>query len=159
MGAIRGIRKFWDIGAYKGWGSLHNLLVAKGLHLRCRYQVRIPLPAILNVSIPTVILGSWCGRLDGRLYTRLCRRLCGRIYGSRGSHGQYAVEADVDYYAILEMTNTPTIEVARKRYRRLAMIQHPDKNQDQNSSTAAFQRVFPSRRKFNQSMEAKISSS
>ena len=49
-------------------------------------------------------------------------------------------ETNVDYYAILEISNIATIEVVTKSYRRLAKIRHPDKNL-QNDSTALFQLV------------------
>ena len=52
------------------------------------------------------------------------------------------VEVKVDYYAVLEVSNTATLEVMTKNYRRLAMIHHPDKNLTGNS-TAIFQLVGP----------------
>ena len=52
------------------------------------------------------------------------------------------VETNFDYYAILEISNTDTIEVVTKSYRRLAKIRHPDKNL-QKDSTAVFQLVRP----------------
>lgn len=53
------------------------------------------------------------------------------------------VQADHDYYAVLEISNTATLEVVTKNYRRLAKLHHPDKNLDNHSSTAAFQNVCP----------------
>ncbi|KAL9128134.1 MAG: hypothetical protein Q9175_007592 [Cornicularia normoerica] len=47
-------------------------------------------------------------------------------------------ESNVDYYAVLEISNLATIEVVTKSYRRLAKIRHPDKNLD-DDSTALFQ--------------------
>jgi curved DNA-binding protein CbpA len=51
------------------------------------------------------------------------------------------VEVKVDYYAVLEISNTATPEVITKNYRRLARIRHPDKNRNNNDSTAVFQLV------------------
>ena len=55
-------------------------------------------------------------------------------------------EPNVDYYAVLEISNIATIEVVTKSYRRLAKIRHPDKSL-QDDSTAVFQlvssRLFP----------------
>ena len=51
-------------------------------------------------------------------------------------------EANVDYYAVLEISNNATIEVVTKNYRRLAKIRHPDKNPAADS-TALFQLVSP----------------
>lgn len=53
------------------------------------------------------------------------------------------VETNDDYYAVLEIPNTATLEVVNKSYRRLAMIRHPDKNLHNKESTAAFQLVSP----------------
>jgi curved DNA-binding protein CbpA len=50
------------------------------------------------------------------------------------------VEVDDDYYAVLEISNTATLEVITKSYRRLAKIRHPDKNR-RRDSTAVFQLV------------------
>ena len=50
------------------------------------------------------------------------------------------VEVNVDFYAVLEISNTATVEVVTKSYRRLAKIRHPDKNLN-NDSTAVFQLV------------------
>lgn len=52
-------------------------------------------------------------------------------------------EVNVDYYAVLEISNTATLEVITKSYRRLAKIRHPDKTPNQDSSTAGFQLVSP----------------
>lgn len=51
-------------------------------------------------------------------------------------------EANVDYYAVLEISNIATIEIVAKSYRRLARIRHPDKNLSADS-TAVFQLVSP----------------
>lgn len=52
------------------------------------------------------------------------------------------VEVNVDYYAVLEISNTATLEVVTKSYRRLAKIRHPDKNlNNKDDSTAVFQLV------------------
>lgn len=53
------------------------------------------------------------------------------------------IEVTVDYYAVLEISNTATPEVITKSYRRLAKIHHPDKNPNKDSSTAVFQLVSP----------------
>lgn len=53
------------------------------------------------------------------------------------------VQADVDYYAVLQIENTATLEVITRSYRQLALVYHPDKNLDNHSSTAAFQKVCP----------------
>ena len=49
-------------------------------------------------------------------------------------------EFNVDYYAILEISNIATLDVVTKSYRRLAKIRHPDKNRS-NDATAVFQLV------------------
>lgn len=49
-------------------------------------------------------------------------------------------ESNLDYYAILEISHTATLEVVTKSYRRLAKIRHPDKNLSADS-TAEFQLV------------------
>lgn len=49
-------------------------------------------------------------------------------------------ESNVDYYAVLEISNIATIDVVTKSYRRLAKIRHPDKNPNVDS-TAVFQLV------------------
>lgn len=51
-------------------------------------------------------------------------------------------EPNVDYYAILEISNLATIDAVTKSYRRLAKIRHPDKNPS-NDATAVFQLVSP----------------
>ena len=51
------------------------------------------------------------------------------------------VELNVDCYAVLEISNTATLEVVTKSYRRLAKIRHSDKNLNTDGSTAAFQLV------------------
>lgn len=53
------------------------------------------------------------------------------------------IEVNVDYYAILEISNTAAPEAITKSYRRLARIRHPDKNLGKDSSTAVFQLVSP----------------
>ena len=49
-------------------------------------------------------------------------------------------EANIDYYAVLEISNIATIDVVIKSYRRLAKLRHPDKNLN-TDSTAVFQLV------------------
>ena len=51
------------------------------------------------------------------------------------------VQMDADYYAVLEISNSATLEEITKSYRRLARIRHPDKNLNDDNSTAAFQLV------------------
>lgn len=51
------------------------------------------------------------------------------------------VEVTEDYYAILEVEYTATVEVIIKSYRRLAKTLHPDKNPNKPDATACFQRV------------------
>lgn len=51
-------------------------------------------------------------------------------------------EANVDYYAVLEIPNVATIDIVTKSYRRLAKVRHPDKNLSADS-TAVFQLVRP----------------
>ena len=46
----------------------------------------------------------------------------------------------IHYYAVLQITNTATLEDVTKSYRRLALLRHPDKNL-QSDATAAFQLV------------------
>lgn len=46
-----------------------------------------------------------------------------------------------DYYAILDVPHTATLEVITKSYRRLARTLHPDKNPNKPSATASFQNV------------------
>jgi molecular chaperone DnaJ len=46
-----------------------------------------------------------------------------------------------DYYAILKVSNTATIEVIRQSYRQRARDLHPDKNPNNEGATAAFQLV------------------
>lgn len=57
-------------------------------------------------------------------------------------------EPNVDYYAVLAVSNDATIEDVTKSYRKLAKIRHPDKNLN-DDSTAVFQLVslipFPNR--------------
>lgn len=50
-------------------------------------------------------------------------------------------EITEDYYAILKIPQTATIEVVRKSYRKLAVAIHPDRNPDKAGATAAFQSV------------------
>ena len=54
------------------------------------------------------------------------------------------LEPNIDYYAVLEISNTATIELVTKSYRRLAKIHHPDKNLG-GDTTATFQLVSPTR--------------
>ena len=49
-----------------------------------------------------------------------------------------SVESNDDYYAVLEISNTATLEVVNQSFRRLAKIRHPDKLRE-GGSTAAFQ--------------------
>jgi hypothetical protein len=49
------------------------------------------------------------------------------------------VEVTDDYYAILEVPFTATIDDIKQSYRRLAILLHPDKNQDKPDATASFQ--------------------
>ena len=51
-----------------------------------------------------------------------------------------SAEHNIDYYAVLEISNIATVEIVTKSYRRLAKIRHPDKNL-QGDSTAVFQLV------------------
>ena len=53
------------------------------------------------------------------------------------------LELNIDYYAVLEISNTATAEIVTKSYRRLARIQHPDKNLGGVDTTATFQLVSP----------------
>ena len=54
------------------------------------------------------------------------------------------LELNIDYYAVLEISNIATIELVTKSYRRLAKIRHPDKNLS-GDTTATFQLVNPIR--------------
>ena len=49
-------------------------------------------------------------------------------------------EVNIDYYAVLEISNFATIDVVIKSYRRLAKLRHPDRNHNADS-TAVFQLV------------------
>ena len=51
------------------------------------------------------------------------------------------VDITDDYYDILGVSKTATIEVITSSYRRLALDRHPDKNPNNPSATAAFQLV------------------
>jgi len=51
------------------------------------------------------------------------------------------VEVTADYYAILEVPQTATVEVIKMSYRRLARALHPDKNPHKHDATACFQSV------------------
>lgn len=53
------------------------------------------------------------------------------------------VQVNVDYYAVLEISNTATLENITKSYRRLVKIRHPDRNLNKDDSTAVFQLVSP----------------
>ena len=53
------------------------------------------------------------------------------------------VKVNVDYYAVLEISNTATLETVTKSYRRLVKIRHPDRNRNKDDSTAVFQLVSP----------------
>jgi len=50
------------------------------------------------------------------------------------------IEITDDYYLILEVKQTATLEVITKSYRRLALVLHPDRNPRSNA-TEAFQLV------------------
>ncbi len=50
---------------------------------------------------------------------------------------------NIDYYAVLEISKTATVEDVTKSYRRLAKIRHPDKNLNKDDATAVFQLVSP----------------
>jgi len=50
-------------------------------------------------------------------------------------------ETTLDYYAILEVTQTATLSTIKSNYRRLALARHPDKNPDTPDSIGAFQLV------------------
>jgi DnaJ domain len=49
------------------------------------------------------------------------------------------VEITDDYYEILEVPFTATLDEIKQSYRRLAILLHPDKNQDKPNATASFQ--------------------
>ena len=51
------------------------------------------------------------------------------------------VEVKVDYYTVLELSNTANLKVRTKTYRRLAEIRHPHKNPDKEDSTAVVQLI------------------
>jgi curved DNA-binding protein CbpA len=51
------------------------------------------------------------------------------------------VEITDNYYAILQVPHTATLEIVTQSYRRLAKVLHPDKNPDKPSATASFQSV------------------
>jgi curved DNA-binding protein CbpA len=51
------------------------------------------------------------------------------------------VEVSDDYYAILEVPQTATVDIIKKNYHRLARLLHPDKNQNKPDATASFQLV------------------
>ena len=46
-----------------------------------------------------------------------------------------------DYYAVLQVPQSATVDIIRINYRRLAKVLHPDKNPNKPSATASFQRV------------------
>jgi curved DNA-binding protein CbpA len=46
-----------------------------------------------------------------------------------------------DYYAVLEVASTTTIDDITKSYRRLALLRHPDRNPKDPKATANFQLV------------------
>jgi curved DNA-binding protein len=52
-----------------------------------------------------------------------------------------SVEVTDDYYAILEVHQTASISDIKKSYHRLAILRHPDKNQNKPDATASFQLV------------------
>jgi DnaJ-class molecular chaperone len=51
------------------------------------------------------------------------------------------VEITDDYYAILEVHHMAGANDIKKSYRRLAILRHPDKNQNKPDATASFQLV------------------
>jgi DnaJ-class molecular chaperone len=51
------------------------------------------------------------------------------------------IEVTDDYYAILELHQTANVNDIKKSYRRLAVLWHPDKNQNKADATARFQLV------------------
>jgi len=51
------------------------------------------------------------------------------------------VEVTDDYYAILEVHQTASATDIKKSFRRLAILRHPDKNQNKPDATASFQLV------------------
>lgn len=50
---------------------------------------------------------------------------------------------DFDFYEELELTAAATADEITASFRRLALIHHPDKNENSEESTAKFQRVSP----------------
>lgn len=52
-------------------------------------------------------------------------------------------KVNVDYYAVLEISNTATLENVTKSYRRLVKLRHPDRNITEEDSTEVFQLVSP----------------
>jgi hypothetical protein len=46
-----------------------------------------------------------------------------------------------DYYAILHVSNTASLDVVKQSYHHLALDLHPDKNRSDPNATAAFQLV------------------
>lgn len=46
-----------------------------------------------------------------------------------------------NFYEILEIPETSSIDEIKKSYRRLSMIYHPDKNKNNNDTTAKFQKI------------------
>lgn len=50
-------------------------------------------------------------------------------------------QVTADYYAILEVDQTADDAAIRSSYRRLAKLQHPDKNPNDTEATARFQAV------------------
>ena len=57
-----------------------------------------------------------------------------------------------DYYDVLEVQHTATLEEISASYRKLALALHPDKNPNKPDATASFQKVghFPGTSSFNQ---------
>ena len=52
------------------------------------------------------------------------------------------VKVTDDYYAILGVSSTATLEIITKSYRRLARLLHPDKDLTNPGATVSFQSVI-----------------
>ena len=49
-----------------------------------------------------------------------------------------ALLLEIDYYAILEITEEAESEEIRRAYRRLSLLRHPDKNPNDSGAHEAF---------------------